>query len=71
MFRYRKGEPKDTGVYACRVIDDSPDRVSCYEPLRGMVCDSFLYWFDNAWHHPMSLTVYTGQVVGWIGPLQR
>ena len=57
-------DPTQTGVYACRVLD---------ELLTGMLADKFLIWMDSkrAWYYPRSDQIYRGDVLGWIGPLQR
>lgn len=55
-------DPSEMGVYACRVpMRDVP----------GFYEDKFLCWDAFGWHYPSSDQKYRGEVVGWIGPLQR
>ena len=56
-----ESDPSETGEYACRV------------PLEGsfLLKDVFLLWFDNRWSYTGSDQRYRGEVIGWIGPLQR
>lgn len=54
------GPPTETGVYACRV------------PMDGVLLDDlFLLWSEGAWSYLCSDQRYRGQMLGWIGPLQR
>jgi hypothetical protein len=54
-------DPTQTGVYACRVpMDDSV-----------LMEDKFLMWFEGRWSYPGSDQRYRGEVIGWVGPLQR
>lgn len=53
-------DPSETGVYACRV------------PMTDVLYkDEFLMWFGGCWNHLGSDQRYRGEVIGWIGPLQR
>lgn len=54
-------EPTEVGVYACRVPADAP----------GLLDDKFLLWHERKWWFLGSDQRYRGEVVGWIGPLQR
>jgi hypothetical protein len=62
MIYYETDTPTETGVYACRVPDD----------IRlGLAKDVFLMWFDSRWGYLGSDQRYRGEVLGWVGPLQR
>jgi hypothetical protein len=54
-------DPKYVGVYACRIPHNSS----------LLLEDKFLMWIDNKWWYPGSDQKYRGEVLGWIGPLQR
>lgn len=54
-----ESDPIEVGVYACRVAGIF------------LLEDKFLMWFDNRWSYIGSDQRYRGEVVGWIGPLQR
>lgn len=54
--------PTEKGVYACRVITD--DAIFWLD-------DVFLLWDGENWCHLRSNQLYRGDVIGWIGPLQR
>ena len=62
LIKYSQGDPSAVGVYACRVPSDS---------IPGFYEDKFLMWMSNVWSYPGSDSRYRGEVVGWIGPLQR
>jgi len=57
-----ESDPTETGVYACRV------------PMGGsdfLLEDKFLMWMNGSWGYLRSDQSYRGDVLGWIGPLQR
>ena len=54
-------EPCINGVYACRVPSD----------LEQFQDDKFLTWCNGEWSHKGSPLRYRGDVLGWIGPLDR
>lgn len=63
MISYKTGcNPEERGVYACRI--ENPD-------VPQLLKDVFLMWFDNQWGYTGSDQKYRGEVLGWIGPLQR
>lgn len=62
---YESGTPELTGVYACRVPYNGVDKDS------GLLEDIFLTWFEEAWWYMSSDAKYRGEVLGWVGPLQR
>lgn len=63
LVRYTTGvDPTTVGVYACRVPMDGPSR---------LLDDEFLLWSDGSWYYCGSDQQYRGQVLGWVGPLQR
>ena len=56
-------DPIEEGTYACRVpMDAAPP---------GWLEDRFLFWDGHRWGYPISSQRYRGEVIGWIGPLQR
>ena len=57
-----EGNPTEVGVYACRVPSQHG---------RFLLDDKFLMWFSGEWSYPGSDQKYRGDVIGWIGPLQR
>lgn len=63
LLRYEtEQDPSEAGVYACRVPMDA---------VPGFYEDKFLCWDALGWSYPASDQRYRGEVVGWIGPLQR
>lgn len=62
MIQYTTGSPTETGVYACRVRDDVHPE---------LLCDRFFLWHEGAWWFPLSDQRYRGEVLGFVGPLQR
>lgn len=61
IIKYNTTEaPAERGVYACRIPHD----------IDGLYDDEFLIWFDG-WFYCGSDQKFRGEVVGWIGPLQR
>jgi hypothetical protein len=54
-------DPTERGVYACRVPHELP----------GLYKDEFLSWINGKWGYLGSDQNYRGEVIGWIGPLQR
>jgi hypothetical protein len=54
-------EPEEVGVYACRIPGTVP----------GLLEDLFLLWSQNQWWFYGSDQRYRGEVIGWVGPLQR
>jgi len=65
LVEYNRGEPEKPGVYACRIPDDN------FSGTTDWCKDVFLVWIDDRWGFPGSDQNYRGEVVGWIGPLQR
>jgi hypothetical protein len=62
LVTYFEGEPTDTGMYACRIP----------LALDGHLCkDVFLMWVNGRWWYPSSDASYRGEVLGWLGPLER
>ena len=60
--QYNQGIPTEVGVYAVRILD----------PLgSGRLVDKFFIWINNKWGYLSSDQNYRGEVLGWIGPLQR
>ncbi len=53
-------DPVETGVYACRLQTD----------FVGLYVDAFLRWSDNEWWY-LGDHICRGDMIGWIGPLQR
>ncbi len=64
MVKYNKGDPTETGVYACRIP-------SIHAPDSGLLQDIFLMWYHEHWWNLGSDQGYRGEVLGWVGPLQR
>lgn len=62
MVGYNTGSPVVNGVYACRVPDDA---------IPEYCMDIFLMWFDSRWAYIRSDHNYRGEVVCWLGPLER
>lgn len=62
MIEYNTNTPTEKGVYACRVISD--DAIFWLD-------DVFLLWDGENWCRLRSDQLYRGDVLGWIGPLQR
>lgn len=62
LITYNQGDPTETGVYACRVPCDYDDFLQE---------DIFLMWFEGRWGYQRSDQNYRGEVLGWVGPLQR
>lgn len=61
MIAYRTGDPQEKGVFACRVKllpADLPE-------------DKFLVRMDGKWWYQWSDQEYRGEVLGWVGPLER
>ena len=54
--------PTENGVYACRVP---------YKTVPKLYADVFLVWYGRHWGYCGSALKYSGEVSGWIGPLQR
>jgi hypothetical protein len=59
-------DPTEKGVYACRIPFYAEDG----REIGSLQDDKFLVW-DGGWYHRMSDQSYRGEVIGWIGPLQR
>jgi hypothetical protein len=59
---YKTGEPKYPGVYACRVRNNQAPT---------FLEDIFLVRFGVRWTHLSSTKEFKGEILGWIGPLQR
>ena len=60
--KYNTGfNPSEKGVYACRIPSDI---------LADFCEDKFLLWYDG-WCYLGSDQNYRGEVVGWLGPLER
>ena len=57
-------DPTEVGVYACRIEDP-------IAPGSGLLLDVFLMWYDGRWCYLRSDANYRGEVLGWVGPLQR
>jgi len=58
------GKPQEHGVYACRVNGSVGGKAT--------VEDKFLSWTgERGWYHCGSDQRFRGQVLGYIGPLQR
>lgn len=55
-------DPTETGVYACRVP---------HPQAPVLLIDKFLMWFQGEWSYMGSDQIYRGEVIGWVGPLQR
>lgn len=65
MLNYKRNvKPGKTGVYACRV--PFPDAPLLHE-------DRFLFFDASSqkWSYLSSDQYYRGEVIGWIGPLER
>lgn len=62
LIRYSHEAPALNGVYACRVV-------SLY--AGSIQEDKFLRWDGEKWGHVQYTSDYTGEVLGWIGPLER
>lgn len=56
------GAPTENGVYACRVP---------HKHIPELCADEFFMWYDGRWKYCGSDQKYRGEVLGWIGPLQR
>lgn len=54
--------PTVNGVYACRIP---------YKDVPRLYADVFLVWYGGRWGYCGSAEKYRGEVLGWIGPLQR
>ena len=68
MIEYTKGTPAQMGVYAVRVVRTDPDG-----PIGTSYEDKFLTFLpkNKIWMYPMEAARFRGDVIDWIGPLQR
>lgn len=56
-------DPEAVGVYACRIPDSDTGGL--------LMTDIFLMWYAGKCGYLGSDQRYRGEVLGWIGPLQR
>lgn len=61
------GDPVEKGVYACLTPLYSEDG----REIGSLTEDKFFLWDGKDWFFRFSDQRYRGEVLGWIGPLQR